>query len=145
MNSNDEDSSKSRSETGLEHSVQHSSEHQLRKALNKVENVIWSIKEQVIKSKGCMYHLDSVEKFNRCLEESDNMHVIKLRKELEKTIKRIMMAGSEDADDIRPSLEVTLDDPVLNENTDLFIQIVNKILATERFYCYQQVQRILNE
>lgn len=121
MNSNDEDSSKNEVSVGGEAPAHHQSANQLKKALSKVENVIWSIKEQVIKSKGCMYHLDTVEKFNKYLEESDNMQVIKLRKELEKTIKCIMLAGSEDADDTRPSLEVTLDDPILNENTDLFI------------------------
>lgn len=52
----------------------------------KVERVIRSIKDQVIESKGFMYQLDTVDKFNDTLELSDNPIVSKLRQEIEDAI-----------------------------------------------------------
>ena len=40
-------------------------------------------------------------------------------------------------------LTVVLDDEILYDNKDLYIQIISKHLALERFYCYHKVQKLL--
>jgi hypothetical protein len=81
----------------------------LKKAIEKVENVIKGIKFSVIESKGFMYHMDTVQKFDDYLKESQNEHVLKLSKEIEEAIQAILNGG-QDEDSEPPKLEIQLDD-----------------------------------
>ena len=91
-----------------------------------------------------MYQLDTVDKFNDMLEQCDHSSVVKLRQEIEDAIQIILMAGSDfQPSSSPPKLEIQLDDSSLYNNPDLFIQIVNKHLASERFQCYQQVKKLM--
>jgi hypothetical protein len=44
-----------------------------------------------------------------------------------------------------PQLKIQLDDPQLYDNTSLFIQIVTKHYAVERFHCYNEVKKLLSD
>jgi len=40
-------------------------------------------------------------------------------------------------------LTINLDDPKLVDNKDLYIQLISKHLAMERYYCYHKVQKFI--
>lgn len=70
---------------------------------------------------------------------------MKLNVEIEKTIAAIMLGDTSDRGDIiysTPILEVNLEDSELEDNVDLFIQIVGKHMALERYLQYKEVQKI---
>lgn len=74
-----------------------------------------------------------------------NKYAIKLNIEIERVIAAIIQGDSNDRGDVHysvPILEVKLEDSELEDNVDLFIQIVNKHMAIERYLQYQEVQKI---
>lgn len=90
----------------------------------------------MIDQNGNLYRIDTLEKFDELMNQETNKYATKLNLEIERVIAAIMQGDENDSGDIVfkvPILEVKLEDPELEDNVDLFIQIVNKHLAVERY------------
>ena len=70
---------------------------------------------------------------------SEHPYVLKLNKEIKTTISQIMEGKN------LPTLKIALDDSKLENNPQLFVQIVAKHLAVERYDCYTEVHKMLNQ
>ena len=74
---------------------------------------------QVVELKGYIYHVESFEQFLSQLKASDNEYIKKLEQEIKDAI-------SDLSNNVKPSLQITLDDLALYDNPKLFISMVNK-------------------
>lgn len=74
---------------------------------------------QVVELKGYIYHVESFEQFRSQLKASDNEYIKKLEQEIKDAI-------SDLSNNVKPSLQITLDDLALYDNPKLFISMVNK-------------------
>lgn len=92
-----------------------------------------------------------MERFNEQLQATNNEYAKKIEKQIEEAVEAIVDGGSLYERNGRlvprepPSLEITLDDDRLYENPDLFIQIVGKHFAVERFQIYHQIHILIKE
>lgn len=103
-------------------------------ALEQVEKFVGELKQAVVESKGFMYQMDSLDKFQAQLETASHEYVLRLKGEIDRSVDNIFKAG--EGGDLVP-LEACLDDPKLESNSELFIEIVTKHMAAERFQVYQ--------
>ena len=104
-----------------------------------MKQVILDIKRDVIEQNGGMYRLDTIDKFNEQMQTETNKSAVKLSQEIDRVVDQIMQGDTNDRGDVlysTPVLEVHLEDEELEDNVDLFIQIVGKHMAVERFLQY---------
>jgi hypothetical protein len=101
----------------------------------------------VVEQNGVLYRIETIQKFELLLENETNNYVIKLSQEINKAIEDVIQGDTNDKGEVFsvPKLVVKLEDPELEDNVDLFIQIVSKHLAVERYLQYIEVQKIYKE
>lgn len=103
------------------------------------------IRKEIIQNSGRLYRIETEDKFDELLQAEKHVHVKKLSLELDDVIKIILGGDTDDYGNpifAKPVLEVRLEDPILEDNVDLFIQIVSKLMAVERYHQYHEVQKI---
>lgn len=118
---------------------------QLEQQISDVRSIIMEIRRELIQNSGRLYRIDTEDKFEALLQVENHQHVKKLRREIDDVIKAILRGDTDEngkAVQSSPRLEVRLEDPVLEDNVDLFIQIVSKLMAVERYLQYHEVQKI---
>lgn len=87
--------------------------------------------------------MDSLHQFEQNLREEDHSYVLRLNEELNAAISKILQGNTESKPTKDPpKLVIHLDDKQLEDNVDLFLQLVNKHYAVERYQIYREVQKI---
>lgn len=107
----------------------------LEKSLKNVRQVITDIKRDVVEQNGVLYRIETIEKFEKLLEDETNKYVKRLNQEINKVVEEVIQGDTKGKGEVMnvPKLMVKLEDPELEDNVDLFFQIVSKHLAVERY------------